>query len=236
MTQEQATRRNNRQVASPNSVNNRGASNTSVNPTAKEVPNKAAHLMLCDQLVETKVTEVLLKVFRKKGMGMQEYLKSPVWSARIDYFQEFMSNIQKHLEETPENRRTEPLLELYEFQTLTEYATNYLIFDPKNSYVCTPLSVVYDNYLQFFYEKRYKGEKSFQEFETLVKQKKTADFPGLTTKYQFARALVYVVFEKLHVEIQKTKTRILVLQGVGLKNPNTKDLKNVDYESWFLEQ
>jgi len=130
--------------------------------------------------------------------------------------------------------RTLPLLDVYEFQTLTDYAEQNLIFTPENPLVCTPINLLYEDYLKFFYQTRYNGTESFEEFETILKKlkskdKKTQRFRGLTTKYQFARALQHVAKEEFEAPLEKLRTRELVLQGVSLKNPNSIYLKNITY-------
>ena len=132
--------------------------------------------------------------------------------------------------------RTLPLLDVYEFQTLTDYAEYNLIFTPHNTLICTPITLLYEDYLKFFYQTRYNGTESFEEFENTLrkvksKDKKTKRFRGLITKYQFARALQHVAKEFFNVTLEKLRTRELVLQGVSLKNPNSTYLKDIVYRT-----
>jgi hypothetical protein len=109
------------------------------------------------------------------------------------------------------DRRKLPLLKLYEFQTLTEYATQNLIFDSNIRLVCTRVEDLYNDYLHFFYETRFTKKQSFQAFEKRVKQKQVKrgdSIPGLTTRYQFSRALQFVAQEKFNVKLEKKNLNI----------------------------
>lgn len=132
--------------------------------------------------------------------------------------------------------RTLPLLDVYEFQTLTDYAEHNLIFTPDKTLICTPITLLYEDYLKFFYQSRYNGPESFEEFKNAIrevksKDKKTKRIRGLTTKYQFARALQHVAKENFDATLEKLRTRELVLQGVSLRNPNTSYLKDITYQT-----
>ena len=193
---------------------------------------------LAKLLTSSSEIQEILKDLEKKEIS-QFPEKSKYFNQFITGLNQMREQLVTVLEHTQKDqkksRRGLPLLELYEFQTLTEYVEENLIFTPSTEFACTPVKDLYQAYLTFFYEKRYKGEASFEDFEKLVNIDKKNQPRGLTTKYQFTRALMWVIREKFNRDVKKIKTQHLVLQGVALKNPDKDILEDVVYDTWLKE-
>jgi hypothetical protein len=114
-------------------------------------------------------------------------------------------------------------LEGFIYLELLNYINSRLLV---NEFVCADISDLYTEYLRYVYNseefqnQKQKNEWNINSVDEFVNQGKENTFkhPGVISRRQFGGVLEKVLSQE-HSYVKRKQRKVLVLQGVGLKEP-----------------